>query len=252
MIIRPPSLKDRLILPEDPFMTAKYRRREAGRRPLEFLLNPHRFGGGASAFRIEMDFEGANGSTTFTDTGTGASTWGFSGSAAITTGTILAGTSSLSVPTTSSFIQTAYTTNNRVPPTGNWSLTFKIRSTGGWVQGGVGCYVLSVQDGVGIGSGTAIALATNSSGKLLVILSDGTTRSVIVTGATTLATSTTYDFEVRRVTNTITFLINGVSDGSGTFSGTINTPVGRQWRIGQPESGNNPPAPFVFDTFRLA
>ena len=205
-----------------------------------------------SLYRIEMDFEGANGATSFPDTGTGASVWTGSGSAALTTGTVLAGTSSLSIPTTSSYISTPYTTANRIPPTGNWTLTFKIRSSGGWVQGGVGCYILSCQDTIGVASGTAIALATNASGKLLVVMSDGTTRSVIVTGATTLATNTTYDFEVRRVSNTITFLINGVSDGSGTFSGSVNSPAGRTWRIGQPESGNNPPAAFFFDTFRLS
>ena len=44
MIIRPPSLRDRMVLPEDPFMSGRHRS-AAGRRPLEFLLNPYRFGG---------------------------------------------------------------------------------------------------------------------------------------------------------------------------------------------------------------
>jgi hypothetical protein len=82
-------------------------------------------------------------------------------------------------------------------------------------------------------------------------LSDGTTRSQIVTGATTLATNTDYDFKVTRVGNTITLYLNNVSDGSGTFSGTINTPSGQAWRIGQPAFASNPSAPFFFDTFRL-
>lgn len=208
----------------------------------------------ASLYRIEMDFEGANGATSFLDTGTGASAWTAGGAAALTTSTVLAGTSSLSIPTTSSYITTPYNTANRIPPTGNWSITFKVRasSAGGWVQGGVGTYVLSCQDSSITAAGTAIALATNSSGKMLVVMSDGSTRSVIVTGGTTLATNTTYDMEVKRVSNTITFLINGVSDGSGTFSGTVNTPSGQAWRVGQPAAGNNPPAPFFFDTFRLS
>jgi hypothetical protein len=170
----------------------------------------------AVAERIYMDFEGANGSQVFTDIGTGASTWTWAGSAALTTSTVLAGTSSLSIPTTSSYIETPYTTGNRIPPTGNWSLTFKARasSAGGWVQAGVGTYLLSVQNSTATAAGTAFAMATNASGKMQLVLSDGTTRSLILTGATTLATNTA-------------------------------------WRIGQPTAGNNPPAPGFFDTFRL-
>jgi hypothetical protein len=218
-----------------------------------FLLNPYRFGVPVTE-RIYMDFEGANGSQVFTDIGTGASTWTWAGSAAITTATVLAGTSSLSIPTTSSSISTSYTTGNRIPPTGDWTLTFKVRasSAGGWVQAGAGTYVISCQNSTATAAGTAFALATSSAGKVVVILSDGTTRSVIVTGATTVATNTDYTFTVTRVTNTITLLINGVSDGSGTFSGTINTPAGQSWRIGQPAFAANPSAPFFFDTFRLS
>lgn len=218
-----------------------------------FLLNPYRFGVPVTE-RIYMDFEGANGSTTFSDIGTGASTWTAAGSAAITTGTVLAGSSSLSIPNTTSQINTSYTTANRIPPTGDWSMTFMARasSAGGWVQGGVGTVLLSCQDVGATAAGTAFVFATNSSGKVLIIMSNGTTRSTIVTGATTLATNTTYTFAITRVTNTITLLINGVSDGTGTFSGTVNTPSGGVWRIGQPVAGNNPPAPAFFDTFRLS
>jgi hypothetical protein len=251
MILRPPSLRDRMILPEDAFNTRRHR--EPGRRPLEFLLNPYRFGGGAPITdRIYMDFEGANGSTTFTDAGTAASTWSPGGTAALTTATVLAGTSSLSIPTTSSVITTPYNSSNRVPPTGNWSITFQARSTGGWVQGGVGTVLLSCQDNVASAAGTAFVFATNSTGRVLIIMSDGATRSVIVTGTTVLATSTTYTFTITRTTNTITLLINGVSDGTGTFSGTVNTPVGQSWRIGLAAAGNTPPAAFVFDTFRVS
>jgi hypothetical protein len=199
-----------------------------------------------------MDFEGANGSTTFTDVGTAASTWTAGGSAALTTAVILAGTSSLSIPTTSSFISTPYNASNRVPPTGNWAITFQARSTGGWVQGGVGTVLLSCQDASATAAGTSFVFATNSTGRILIIMSDGATRSVIVTGTTVLATSTTYTFEVTRTTNTITLRINGASDGTGTFSGTVNTPVGQTWRIGQPVAGNNPPASVTFDTFRVS
>jgi hypothetical protein len=200
-----------------------------------------------------MDFEGTNGSTTFTDIGTGGSVWTAGGAAALTTGTVLAGTSSLSIPTTSSYINTAYTTANRIPPTGNWSMTFMARasSAGGWVQAGVGTVLVSCQDLSATAAGTAFVFATNSAGKVLIIMSNGTTRSTIVTGATTLATNTNYTFTITRVTNTITLLINAVSDGTGTFSGTVNTPSGGFWRIGQPVAGNNPPAPGFFDTFRL-
>ena len=204
--------------------------------------------------RIWMDFEGADHATVFTDIGTGGSNWTVGGGTPeLTTAQILAGISSLSIPASTSYIKTAYNTANRLPPTGDWTLSFKIRasSAGGWVQGGVGTYCLSAQGTAGNASDTAFAMATNSSGKMSVILSDGATRSVILTGATTLATNTNYDFKVTRVGNTITFYINNVSDGSGTFTGTINTPAGEDWRIGAPKGGQNPTSPFWFDTFRM-
>lgn len=218
-----------------------------------FLLNPYRFGVPVTE-RIYMDFEGANGSTTFTDVGTAGSVWTAGGAAQITTSTVLAGTSSLSIPTTASVISTPYNASNRIPPTGNWVMTFAARasSAGGWVQGGVGTVLVSCQINTGTAAGTAFVFATNSAGRVIIIMSDGTTRSTIVTGTTVLATNTNYTFEISRATNTITLKINGVSDGTGTFSGTVNTPVSQDWRIGVPAAGNNPPAPAFFDTFRLS
>lgn len=45
MILRPPSMRDQAILPEDS-VPSRGRRGAPDRRPLEFLLNPYRFGGG--------------------------------------------------------------------------------------------------------------------------------------------------------------------------------------------------------------
>jgi hypothetical protein len=45
MILRPPSIRDQAILPEDSFPSRR-RRTAPDRCPLEFLLNPYRFGGG--------------------------------------------------------------------------------------------------------------------------------------------------------------------------------------------------------------
>lgn len=45
MILRPPSMRDHAILPEDS-VPSRRRGGEPDRRPLEFLLNPYRFGGG--------------------------------------------------------------------------------------------------------------------------------------------------------------------------------------------------------------
>jgi hypothetical protein len=48
MILRPPSMRDHAILPED-LMPSRRRRGAPDRRPIEFLLNPYRFGGGGGA-----------------------------------------------------------------------------------------------------------------------------------------------------------------------------------------------------------
>jgi hypothetical protein len=61
-----------------------------------FLLNPFRFGGGGGGggggVAVSLDFEGANGSTTFTDTS--GKVWTANGSAQISTAQAYAGTSS--------------------------------------------------------------------------------------------------------------------------------------------------------------
>lgn len=101
MIIRPPSFKDKLILPDDPFMTAKYRRRESGRRPLEFLMNPYRFGGGSSgdadynSVKLLAEFDGTNGQTTFTDFSSSPASLSSGNGAAVSTTRSMFGTGSL-------------------------------------------------------------------------------------------------------------------------------------------------------------
>lgn len=207
------------------------------------------YGGASAANRISMVFDAGNGSTTFTDTGTGASTWTGSGGTTCSTATILAGVSSLSVSATTDYLETAYNSSNRIPATADWDLEFMAR-----ISTATSTYLVSVQDTSATAAGTAFALATNASAQLQVILSDGSTRSIIVAAAapTAISSGTTYTLKVTRRGSTITLYINGVSVGTGTFSGSVNLPASQAWRIGKPLFGATNGANGFYDNFRLA
>lgn len=201
---------------------------------------------------VSMDFEGANGSATFTDDGTGASTWARSGTGvALTTTTPLAGTSSLLVTATTDYLETDYDSDNCLPASADWDISFKMRAAT-LVSGGLGRYVLSAQDSSTTAAGTAFAIATNASGNLLLVLSDGTTRSVIVTSSTVLSVDTTYDVLMQRRGTSVRMFFGGISVGTGTFSGSVNLPASRKLRIGKPEASASSASSLRFDTFRIA
>ncbi|MDM0041888.1 hypothetical protein QTI05_22800 [Variovorax sp. J22R193] len=195
---------------------------------------------------IHMEYEAGNLSTVFTDTGTGASTWTGTGGTFCSTTVILAGVSSLRTTADTDYLETAYTTGNRIPPTGDWDLDFLFR-----LGSSAGVYVLSCQDASATAAGTAFAVATSGGSQPVIVLSDGTTRSVIVGPTAALSATTNYTGKVTRRGSTIEFFVNGVSQGTGTFSGTINTPVGGVWRIGKPLFGSNNGNGGYLDNLRL-
>lgn len=199
---------------------------------------------------IYMDFEGTDGAAVFLDEGAAASTWTRSGSGvALTTTTALDGSSSLLVTATTDYLEADYTSANQIPASTDWDLSFKCRAAT-WVSGGLGRYVLSAQGPSANASDTAIALATNASRQLQLIMSNGTTRSVIISGPT-LSDNTTYDILVTRRGTTMSLTVNGGTPSTGTFAGSVNFPAGRKWRIGKPEASASSASSLRFDRFRL-
>lgn len=202
---------------------------------------------------VSMDFEGADASTTFTDSGTGASTWTAGGASALSTVSPapLTGTASLKIPALNAdYIKTAYGANNCLPARGDWDILMRVRCTG-WDTGGVGKTFLSAQSPAAAAIDTAFALATNSTRKLLIVLSDGTTRSVIATSTSSMANNTTYDISAARRGNTVSVGFGAGTGGGGTFTGAIHLPVGRDLRLGNQEGGNTGAVNLWVDTFRI-
>ena len=217
------------------------------------LIGPMLFG---TPFAIQMDFEGANASQTFTDQGIAQSVWsaGTAG-ATIQTTTVLAGTSSLKCADNSvDYVKTSAVSANMLPATANWDLSVRAQAAS-WTRGGAGgIYLLSIQDASATAAGTQFALATSLSGVMALILSDGSTRTTIVTTSTTLVDGMAYTFKFSRRgsgTNNITCYLNGSQEQQGTFSGSINQPSGRDWRIGKPEFAVGGSTALYVDTLRL-
>lgn len=199
---------------------------------------------------IHMVFETGNGSVVFTDTGTAASMWaGSSSGVKCTTATVLDGISSLAISGGADYLTSPYTTANRLPPSGNFDLQFLYLAATPLIS----VYLMSCQDASATAAGTAFAIATNSSQQLVVILSDGTTRSIIVapSALSVMTQSTKYLVKVSRRGTTISLYLNGVAAGSGTFAGAINTPIGGSWRLNKPIFGSGNSLTCYFDDFYL-
>lgn len=199
---------------------------------------------------IHLWFDDGNGSTAFSDQGTAGTTWTGAGSAVETSTGALSGISSLSIPNVGSAVLSApYSASNCLPATADWDLEFIVNP--GTVAS---TYMVSVQDSGTTAAGTAIAVVTNASSQLVVILSDGTTRSIIVaaSAATAIASGVTKTIKVTRRTSTIALSFNGTQVATGTFSGSINLPTGQSWRIGKPVTGTNNGMNGLYDNFRIA
>src|SRR5690349_18914254 len=168
---------------------------------------------------VNTTFDGlANNATTFPDaagTLNGCAWTAVSGAKATTTSP-LTGTSSLSIPNcTTDAISAPYTLANGIPRSGSWKLFIKIQSGGSWNTGGGGKTLLSVQDASATAAGTVFGIATNASGALALIYSDGSTRSV-TSGGPSVNTTGTFDVEVYRdaPSGTLKWRVNGGSYSS--------------------------------------
>lgn len=232
------------------------RRRGVARAHPQWMTGPGFFVGAAVASlnRIEMHFDAGNNTQTFTDSGSAGSTWAPSGSGVITsTAHVIAGVSSLSLPTNADYLEAATSAANRLPATADFSVKWKARYAGALSAGGVGGYLLSIQDSGATAAGTQFAIATNSSGALLLIYSNGTTRTVPPAGQM-LTTATDLAFEFKRVGTTLTLLMGGSASVTVTgFSGSFPAVTTTKWRVGKPEFGTNTglASGVFFDDFTL-
>lgn len=220
-----------------------------------FSLQDGQFGrGGGIVDRvIDLRFESSNGSTTFTDLGSAGSTWSAVGSAQCSTTVILDDTASLKIPScTADAISASYTSANRIPATLNWDFRADVYTGGNWATGGTGKTLFSCQDAGATAAGTAFAFATSSSALFVIILSDGSTRSVIATqGSAPMGSGTKYPIIVRRRGDVISGRVNGV-DFSGSFTGSINMPGSSPvWRIGNTLFGNSGSETWYLDNITL-
>lgn len=190
--------------------------------------------------QINMQFDAGNGSQTFTDTGTAGSIWTPSGAGVVcSTGHVIAGVSSLFLPTNADYLGAPTSTTNRLPATANFSLKWVGYYSSNLSAGGTGGYLMSIQDTTPTAAGTQFAVATNASGLLVLVYSDGTTRSA-TTPTTSLTILTNTNYELKRVGTTLTLLQNSTAVATVTgFSGSFPAVTGRSWRIGKPEFGSN-------------
>ncbi len=207
--------------------------------------------GAAVAYKIEMDLEGANGSQTFTDTGTGGSTWTGTGGATLTTTSPLAGSSSLVLAGTSDYMEAAASTAaNMLPATNDFDLSFT------WRPATIvsSSYVVSVMDTTASAAGTQFSISLGSFSEIYLYGSNGTTRSLLAgSGSTAVASNTTYAMLLSRRGTAIAISRDGVSIASGTLAGgySFAQPAGRKFRWGKPEYPGEVGQPGRFDTIRL-
>jgi hypothetical protein len=195
---------------------------------------------GAIVDQINMQFDAGNGSSTFTDGGTAGSTWTRSGVGVVcSTGHIITGVSSLFLPANTEYLEAATSASNRLPASADFSLKWKGYYTSQLSAGGTGAYLMSIQDSGGTAAGTQFAVVTNSTGQLLFVYSNGTTRSVS-TGSTLLIANADTNFEFKRVGTTLSLLQNGTTVSTVTgFSGSFPAVTTTKWRVGRSESGSN-------------
>jgi hypothetical protein len=196
-------------------------------------------GGGSITDAIYMQYDAGNGTSTFLDQGTAGTTWTRSGSGVVTSTThIINGVSSLFLPTNADYLEAPTSASNRLPASADFSLKWTGFYPAQLSSAGVGGYLISIQDSGATAAGTQFAIATNSGGFLVIVYSDGTTRSASSAGSL-LTANVDNTFEFKRVGTTLTLVQGGVNAVVVTgFSGSFPAAASTKWRIGRPEFGN--------------
>lgn len=215
MILRPASLRDRLILPDDPFMSAKWRR-EPERPTTDFLMNPYRFGGGSSSdpyysnVVFLLDASGmANGATAFVDVK--GKTVTTAGNAQAKTDKFIFGTSSAFFDGTGDYLS--------VPDSSDWAFgtgDFTVEAFAAPNVNAEERYFLS--QATALGSFFPFLLGRSASNQFYPRTSNGATILTPGTGGT-WANLTFKHAAISRVGNTLYSLFDGAVIGSVSVTG---------------------------------
>jgi hypothetical protein len=201
----------------------------------------------ASSKIVNMDFESG-----YLDTGAADSVWTTGGTGVSVSSTSpLAGTQSLHIANTTSYLETAATSTNMLPAHDDW----KIKLRANWTNS-AGKSILSNMDPGQTGVGSQFLLyysqalgGGNTTNGLFFYLANGTTFPILFSFGL-LPQGVTYDIEVERIGNTIIGRINGTQVVSAPFTGNIPQPSGRKIRIGLSENTNQG-ATMYFDSFEI-
>jgi hypothetical protein len=187
------------------------------------------------SYKIKMYFEGSNGSTTYTDNGSGGSSWSGTGGAALTTGSPISGSSSLLLTADSDYIEANYVqSTNGLPGHGDFEMICSFKCATVNPSG----YILSAQDSSASASGTVFALF-ESAGNILLYISDGTTRSQVLSRTSGMNPSNNVAvYKVKMVGNTLSLQVGNNTAATYDMTGiTLPSGSGLKWRIGKPEFG---------------
>lgn len=204
---------------------------------------------------ISMDFEGANGSSTFTDDSRFGTTWTRSGAnVTISTATILQGTSSLLVNGSADYLEANATSDILLPATDDFELRFKYNMTNG-----AGRYLMDCSDASASAAGSQFRLYCSQSGgtgsasnHLFFYLSDGTTYNSVINTSGVVSQGATHSLVLRREGQKLFLLLDNQLDATATLTLSINQPSGRKFRLGKPAiTGESGPNTIYFDDFRL-
>jgi hypothetical protein len=217
MIIRPPSLRDRMILPEEVMPRGRGRPGAPERQPQQFLLNPYRFGGGGpatdpfwSSVVLSVDTSAmAPGATSFVDLKGGKAITTVGNTQALTNN-VLWGSSAAYFDGTGDYLSLADSADWAMG-TGDFTVEIVAAPDDGSER-----YALSQASS--LGSFFPFLLGRNASAQFYPRISDGSTITTATTGGT-WALSTYRHVAISRVGNTLYSLFNGASLGSISVSG---------------------------------
>jgi hypothetical protein len=180
---------------------------------MTFLINPYRFGvtdPNFSSVSLLLHGDGANGSTTITDSSGSPKTVTAFGNAAISTAQSKFGGASIAFDGNGDYLSAGTNTDYDFPG------DFTIES---W------CYLTSWPASAGVildarsqDNLESYVLSINATGKLDFIYS-----SSRVTSSGSLATGSWHYIAAKRAGSTITLHVNATQDGSASFSGAINS-----------------------------